>query len=427
MNKSLLYSLILLLFSSHIVKAQWEPTSFNQSTWVLCQTENGNLLAANDAYPEMGGIFISEDNGATWTDTQAEKHSYTGHLVTSEHIYMGGVEFNIGISYDNGATWTNSNFSDLFPNANPEDAVYAIEEHNDRIYVSLFGHGVIYSEDQGGTWQLTDQESLLDPNDPENGGQWTYNLRSYNGKLYNIGSFGIWEYNETDDLWTMVDSTWYGSESLIVDDVLYVVYNAIGIPAGIRYTSDFQTWEEMPLPADVSTAVRTLSYYEGAFFMGHVNDAVFYTMDYGQNWTAYKEDFPVFSPVPGLDIYGVPMNFVFSEDTIYVGVFSAQEDLGGVYKAPVPEDVLSVNQNTDKIQVKLYPNPAVDFITIDFPQKTEGQLIIRDVTGRLILTKHIENSPTNSITIETNTWSAGLYLYSIEGKATKTSGKFLVE
>lgn len=47
--------------------------------------------------------------------------------------------------------------------------------------------------------------------------------------------------------------------------LLYVVYNASGIPAGIRYTTDFQTWEEMPLPTDVSTAVRVLDYYKGAF------------------------------------------------------------------------------------------------------------------------------------------------------------------
>jgi len=161
--------------------------------------------------------------------------------------------------------------------------------------------------------------------------------------------------------------------------------------------------------------------------MGHVNDAVFYSQDHGQNWTEYREDFPLFSPVPGVDLYGVPMNFVFSEDTMFVGVFSAFEDVGGVYSAPVPEDILSVNQNSNALQVKVYPNPAVDFITIDFPQKTQGQLVIRDITGKSILKKSFENNPTNSITIETDTWSSGLYLYSIQDKATKTSGKFLIK
>jgi len=219
MNKLVLYSLILLLFTSHLMQAQWEPTAFNQSTWILCQTENGNLLATNDVYPEMGGIYISQDQGITWTDTQVEKLSYTGFLVTNQSVYMGGVGSNVAISHDNGATWTISNFSDLFPGAHPEDPIYAIEEHNNRIYVSLLSHGIVYSEDQGETWQLTDLDSLLDPNNPENGGQWCYNLRSYNGKLYSIGSFGIWEYSEADDLWTAVDNTWYSSDSLVVDDV----------------------------------------------------------------------------------------------------------------------------------------------------------------------------------------------------------------
>lgn len=201
------------------MQAQWEPTAFNQSTWRLCQTENGNLLATNDVYPEMGGIYISQDQGITWTDTQVEKLSYTGFLVTNQSVYMGGVGSNVAISHDNGATWTISNFNDLFPGAHPEDPIYAIEEHNNRIYVSLLSHGIVYSEDQGETWQLTDLDSLLDPNNPENGGQWCYNLRSYNGKLYSIGSFGIWEYSEADDLWRAVDNTWYSSDSLVVDDV----------------------------------------------------------------------------------------------------------------------------------------------------------------------------------------------------------------
>lgn len=424
MNRTLFYFLCFLIFSAPILQAQWQSTGFNQSAWLLCKAPNGNLLTANDVYPEEGGIYISEDNGATWTETEAEKHSYTAHLVTEDHVFMGGMDSHVAISADNGATWSISNFSHLFPTASPEEPIYAIEKHGDRIYASLFGHGIVFSEDQGVTWQLTDTASLEDPSNPDNGGTWCYNLRSFNGTLYNLGSFGIWKYNEAADSWTEVDSTWYASSSCIVDDTFYVVYNATGIPAGIRYTTNFEDWEEMPLPAGASTAIRILEFYQGAFFMGHVSEAVFYSLDQGQNWIEYRDNFPQFSPVPGIDIYGVPMSFVFKEDTMFAGVFSPFENTGGVYIAPVPDDVMNILSSTNSLDVKLYPNPASDYIVFELPNIDQGILKVTDLAGRLLFQKNIEN--TNSITIPTENYPSGLYIYSIDNNSTSTSGKFLV-
>lgn len=59
-KKTLFFAVVALLFSTtSVLKAQWEPTSFTHSTWVLCQAENGNLIAADDIYPDMGGIYLS--------------------------------------------------------------------------------------------------------------------------------------------------------------------------------------------------------------------------------------------------------------------------------------------------------------------------------------------------------------------------------
>ncbi|QAA81493.1 T9SS type A sorting domain-containing protein [Aequorivita sp. H23M31] len=426
MNKSLLIPVFIFLLSAFTLSAQWQPTGFNQSTWILCQTANGNLLSANDVYPDMGGIFISVDEGVSWEDTQAENYSYTAHLVDQESVYMGGVAGNVAISHDNGATWNTSSFGTLFPDSLPDDAIYAMTKHNDRIYASLFAYGVVYSTDQGASWILTDRNSLLDPIDPENGGQWTYNLVSFNGNLYNIGAFGIWEYDEIEDLWTMVDDTWYGSESLIVDDVLYVVYNASGIPAGIRYTTNLLDWDVMPLPSGVSTSVRTLEYYRGAFFMGHVNEAVFYSVDDGQTWNEYREDFPAFSPIPEVNLYGVPMNFVFSGDTMFAGVYSAIEGVGGVYKVPVPADVMAVGDMQISLHTVVYPNPATDLISFQFAQPIEGILTITDLMGRMIFQENLQNKNSISIDLNAQEWSTGLYLYSVRAGASTDFGKFII-
>lgn len=427
MNKPLFNSLLILfLFSFSCLTAQWQPTGFNQSTWVLCKASNGNLIATNDVYPEMGGVFLSEDQGETWSEASVEPHSYTSHLVDGENIYLGGVQGNIAISNDNGHTWSQTSFADLFPGITEFDPIYAIESHNNRIYAAVLAFGIVYSEDGGMTWQLTDRESLLDPDDPDNGGQWCYNLRSFNGKLYNLGAFGIWEYDETDDVWSQVDPYWYAGDSIIVDDVLYVVYNAFGLEEGIRFTSDFQNWESMAI-GDLSTSNRFLEYYNGAFFLGNVEEAIFYTLDHGNTWTEYREDFPMYSPAPGVEFYGTPMNLVFMEDTMYVGVFSNDPELQGVYRAPIPEELLQVN-SAEIGKTVLFPNPADDFISFRFDGETmvSGILRITDVMGRIVYQEKITSQPNNTHTLSVASWPSGIYLYSIEGKNTTTSGKFLI-
>lgn len=429
-TKSLLFLLVTLLcLNTSILSAQWEPTGFGESTWSLPKAENGNLLAADDIYPEFGGIYLSEDAGDSWVKTSAVDHAYTAHLVKDESVYMGGVEGYVAISHDNGETWANVNFGNVLPGLTVDDPIYAMEYQNGRIYASVFNVGVVYSEDEGITWNLTDQESLWDEDNPEDGGQWTYNLRSYKGKLYNIGAFGIWVYEETEDLWSQVDDRWYGNSSLVVDDIIYVIYNAGGIPDGIRYTTDFQNWDVMPIPAGASTSIRFMEYYKGAFFMGHVNEAILYSLDQGTTWIEYREDFPVFEPVPGLEIYSTPMNLVFDGDEMFCGIFSPIEGLGGVYKAPIPAEVLSVNEVPSSLSLAVYPNPAKDFINLQFPhgEEVQGSLMITDVLGRVQSRKTLGDMESNTISVSTETWASGIYLYSIVAEGSKITGKFIVE
>lgn len=422
-------TLTILLCSTSLLRAQWEPTGFTQNLWTLCQAENGNLIAAEDVYPDLGNLFVSQDDGVTWTEASTTPYSYGSNLVVGESVYMGGNGGNVAISHDNGITWEISNFLDLFPGADPNMPIIGIEFHNGRVYASLLTYGIVYSEDQGQTWHLTDVDSLMVPN-PDNNGKWTYNLRSFNGKLYNIGAFGIWEYDETADLWTQVDGTWYGFNSEVVDDTLYIVYNAQGIPDGIRYTTDFQSWNTMPLPAGVDTSSSFLKYYNGAFFLGSVMNPIFYTLDNGTTWTEYSEGLPNYEPVPELTIYANPMNLVFDGDTMYVGLYS--DDINalpaGVYKAPVPEDVImGVDEIAESYQVAVYPNPATNYVTFEFSKDgiINANLQVTDAMGRVVLHKSITDN--HSLTIKTDAWSSGIYFYSIVGKNLKTSGKLIVK
>jgi photosystem II stability/assembly factor-like uncharacterized protein len=431
-RKALLFVLVAFTcLNVSVLKAQWEPTSFTQSSvWVLCQTENGNLIAANDVYPDMGGIYLSDDAGNEWEKCDVADYSYTSHVVQGAHVYLGGVDCNVAISLDNGQTWTTRSFKELMPGVSPDYSMYAMEIHNGRIYAAVLTFGIAYSDDNGVNWSLTDRESLLDPNDPDAGGQWCYNLRSYNDKLYNIGAYGIYEYDEATDLWAKVDDQPYGASSVVVNDVMYVAYNASGLPSGIRYTTDFQTWEVMPIPDGASTSIRFLDYYNGAFIMGHVEEAILYTMDHGETWIEYRENFPKFSPVPGLDIYGTPMGVVVKDDKIFCGVFSPFDEAKGVCVAPLPEELLTaINQYADLAQPVLYPNPAQDLVWLQLPSgtKMQGLVQIMDVTGKIKHKQTILSDGSNKISISTSNWASGVYFYTLKTDDHVSSGKFIVE
>lgn len=165
------------------------------------------------------------------------------------------------------------------------------------------------------------------------------------------------------------------------------------------------------------------------FFIGHVNEAIFYTMDKGETWVEYRENFPGFSPVPGVNFYGTPMGLTFAGNNMFCGVFSPDEGVGGVYKASVPDEVTNVTEMPANFQPLVYPNPANDFVLLQFPkgQQNQGSLMITDAMGKVKYNKKINNEQDNAISVSTKNWSPGLYLYTITTGESKASGKFIVE
>ena len=68
------------------------------------------------------------------------------------------------------------------------------------------------------------------------------------------------------------------------------------------------------------------------------------------------------------------------------------------------------------LQVSAYPNPSSDLVNITFVQKAAGagQLMIRDLTGKLIYQQEIQLAAgKNEIPVATKDWNSGLYLYQI--------------
>jgi PKD repeat protein len=71
-------------------------------------------------------------------------------------------------------------------------------------------------------------------------------------------------------------------------------------------------------------------------------------------------------------------------------------------------------------KIKLFPNPASDYIRIEFPETFSGKIIIVDISGREVFN---EKSTGKYFEIQTGNWPAGTYIM----KAGKLEQKFIIQ
>lgn len=87
-------------------------------------------------------------------------------------------------------------------------------------------------------------------------------------------------------------------------------------------------------------------------------------------------------------------------------------------------NALIIDDLTTSHLVKIYPNPAKDYIYISGEIGMRYQIKIYDISARLILTKEF----TSDTTIETSNLSKGMYTYSVQNNDKNSSaGKFIKE
>jgi photosystem II stability/assembly factor-like uncharacterized protein len=140
----------------------------------------GNLFEGEDT--DHSGVFVSMDNGDTWTKTAASPRdrritSLAVDPLDLNTLYAGTVEDGVFRTSDGGQTWDNVTRS-AFIELNVQDIAIAPDD-SDRIYVSSFLSSLIlFSGDRGETWEVLNdglpprdlqlQAIAFDPDDSHN-------------------------------------------------------------------------------------------------------------------------------------------------------------------------------------------------------------------------------------------------------------------
>jgi hypothetical protein len=87
------------------------------------------------------------------------------------------------------------------------------------------------------------------------------------------------------------------------------------------------------------------------------------------------------------------------------------------------EDIVAIESlDVTNFTVKTNPNPAADYVNLEFSKSLEnGNLLVYNTLGELVFTKKIQNK--KGITLNSNTWNPGIYFCRI----INNSGMFITE
>ncbi len=192
-----------------------------------------------------------------------------------------------------------------------------------------------------------------------------------------------------------------------------------GIPFTDRPSKLKGYYKSMPKEFDSAMVMIYLTKYDQELLKPDtIGLGTFYSSEEVDEWTEFTIDLMYLSDsTPDtINVFALSSDFANSiaGSKLYVDDFKLEFPSGIEYDL-MPE-----------IAVKVYPNPARDYITFEIPERLEnGNLIIFDVNGRQI--KSVDFTSMNKI-INIGDFDSGMYyFYLLEGKDRMSSGSFMVE
>ncbi|MCF6306564.1 MAG: T9SS type A sorting domain-containing protein [Flavobacteriaceae bacterium] len=253
----------------------------------------------------------------------------------------------------------------------------------------------------------------------------TINVSPLNSDVIYAGTDdgNVWVTQNGGGNWTKISATlpnlWTTKVLASRDDPATVYITFSGYRYGednghIFKSTDFgATWNDISsnLPDIPINDIEKDQY--GNLFLG-TDVGVLASLDEGVTWQPLGENMP---SVVVTDLF-----IHENSEYLYVGTYGRSS-----YKLNIANDVLRMNSNIFETEIKLYPNPASNFINIVFENPSEGvSVIIYDQLGRIVLSKEFI-SITSEKRISLEGTSTGNYYVQIISEGHKTTKKLLVK
>lgn len=385
-NRLLIIALLASLFSF----GKWEE--INSST-----TENLNCIqffnSTGYAAGQNGELVKTTNGGLNWSSI----NSTTSANITAIHFrdestgYYTSSDGKVFKTTNGGSSWTSKNVQNV-------GALNGIDFLNNQIGLAVGDNGFIHrTTDGGNNWTDLGNVSVFVVNDVAFINDTLAVAVGAQGSILSSSDAGLtwyWQGISSTNTFSAVEKLSASSAGIVGTDGVYLTFNASSMTASSETTIDASNdWLK-----DIHLAPSGKIYAVG------FSQSILVTNPSWKTWD--------------LDSVNNLNGISFMNDTIGF----ACGNNGKIYKTvtagfPIGQAEISIQP------IKLYPNPASNFIQFNLPINTSFnslEVSVYNNTGQLI-----ENKITPSESFNIEHLNSGLYFISIRNKATIYRGKFL--
>lgn len=423
---------------------KWEKCGNIFAPYSIFKTSTGRLLVGDYDSNKKGGIYYSDDYGDTWQKAQIMRDYNWNDFCEvpgpdgEKYIFAAGILYpSIARSEDDGETWITLSYISAMKDVPGIDkledfeGVGAVKVRFDptyhRVYAVIQGFDgvVVYSDDYGETWSMTDGSGfqLFDPNygyfyD------FPYGMEYFNGNIYVMGMYHWYKLNGKTKKWTKVkrngstmvsnlmcevtmspDAKWLFATSPqergIVEEQGYY-------PEFVIRTKDCAKFEVGQFPEGETYAYNRSMHHDGErLYLTVKTKAAYYSLDNGDTWKVLGNNYP-----------GVFVPMMTSDDKyLYAAGYDAGGgSLDGIYriaKKGLESGIEEVAADTPREGLD------IDFDRYNFAVNAQGvsSIEIYNAAGRCVA-----KSAANRVNIAALPF--GPYIYKVTTGAGQFSGKF---
>lgn len=425
-------------FSASAV-SKWERSLQLTAADAVFVTSKGTVLAADNNFqvPATSGIYYSTDEGENWAQCNVAKWQYNCFFEAGDYVFALGEQARIARSDDDGRTWTVLNYSRYLTDYIEEKEMdyitayaAAYDPERQRIYIPVWSGnaGVIYSDDFGVTWNMTNRESLqITFQDGEVTFDSFYGASFFKGQPQVWGIYLFYTYDAEKDRWskgTDASGQPYNSNMLAIvasrDNELYAgraMENDGMDKPFIQSTTDLKTWKHFKHPGDLeSTYVRAITTDDEYVYAATINLGIYRTKDDGETWQA------VGTGLPKDQMWEIcnadrTIQLAFSEHYLFAAQHDFFNSTSGIYRLS-REDM---GAELSEVSLKEIADQQVTATVTDNEISAPGaiRVAVCSMTG-------VELLAADGETLSTASLPAGAYVYSVTASnGAISNGKFI--
>jgi photosystem II stability/assembly factor-like uncharacterized protein len=382
------------LFPFSSVKAQWQYTGGPLNQSIAALVVNGSNLIAASNYP--GGIYLSNNEGATWTAAAGLTNIPFYSLAISGSNIFAGSYTGVYLSTNNGTTWTH------LSNGLSSYWIRSMAASGSNIFAGTDAEGIYRSTDNGSTWSVASTGL----------GAWPVYCLEASGSSVFAGTDGggVYHSSNTGSTWTSCTGSYTWDFCLKISGSNLFLGTSNG---GAFISTDNGSTFTAINTGLTSWVVRALAVY-GSNVYAATYDGVFRSTDNGAHWFDISDGLQETSDI----------SLAVTSTNLLVGINQSGNTHIGVWKrslsqaASVPEF-----QESDGFTVTPNPMSVSACIELKNPAGT-AQLSVVDLLGKVVYKQYISASKFN---LEKGDLRPGLYIIRLMTGEKGYHGKLMVQ